>query len=100
MGRGSNNSGGLHGGSTVYRRLGSAQQLFYNLSTSRFYSGFYNPLPLQSYVPEAAPYNIPQPYSVKHLDSAVEDDDCLLSCAAFFKASPSFYKFVLKRYFQ
>ncbi|GAY59042.1 hypothetical protein CUMW_191560 [Citrus unshiu] len=45
-------------------------------------------------VPEAVPYNIPQPYSVKHLDSAVEDDDCLLSCAAFFKASPSFYKFI------
>lgn len=51
-------------------------------------------------VPEAVPYNIPQPYSVKHLDSAVEDDDCLLSCAAFFKASPSLCKFVLKRYFQ
>lgn len=49
-------------------------------------------------MPEAVPYNIPQLHNLKDLDMtvAVEDDDCLLSCAAFLKACPSLYKFVLK----
>lgn len=49
-------------------------------------------------VPEAVPYKIPQLHNLKDLDMtvAVEDDDCLLSCAAFLKACPSLYKFVLK----